>query len=716
MDDYPYVVLMDVYNDINGNDINSHNNNIGSNEKNFECKEVGKEIHITFKNVSSGTTVFFGYRWWCYQTQRKDGEDITGNIGVQFTYTRYKEISDNFEIDEDRFGELESIIINEGETDEKIIDKNSENFEAIKKQGFYKLYYKDKEGDSFRHSIVFKYVDTPQIYNIKISKMNNFGSISPLGENNVVSIEGGKDITFTFTPNKGYKVNAKLDGNSVEVSLVESGDKYEYTITSVSSNHTIEVSFDIITYKITYNFNGGTQSGTYKQSYTVSTATFILPNPQRAGYTFLGWTGTDLNNQPTKNVKINKGSIGERTYIANWQVIEYSITYNYANGIVSKPNPTKYTIETETFTLINPTKSGYTFLGWTGSNGDSPSKSVTIPKGSTGNKEYTANWQVIEYSITYDYAGGIVSSTNPINYTIETETFTLNNPTRFGYFFLGWTGSNGNKCEKTLTIEKGSTGNVYYNANFGPKFYVIQYEYDGGSVLEENKDIYFITDETFTLNNPTKIGYEFAGWIEEGVSGVRKEVTIEKGTTGNKKFTATWELLIFPITIENGENGVLTCDKFENKIESGETKTIENMHLHDTLEFKVELEEKYRIYKVLVNNTEVKANKSSFKIEDIKSGMTIKVIYIKEIDWIVVLKYGGIGVGSLLVLIIIIVLIKKGMGGHRNKKRVKGLLKDITNSQQIKFNSEMLMNTLDNPYNPNQPPSKEFLQKQPTGI
>ena len=699
MDDYPYVVLNMAYNDINGNDINDLP------PKNYNHKKVDKEIHITFKNVSSGTTVFFGYYWFISHTYRKDGHDSIGGRGVPFSYTKVeKELFERFDFYEffDRLGELESIIISEGETDEKIIDKNSENFEAIKEQGFYNLYY--KEGESFRHSIVFKYVDTPQIYNIKISKMNNYGSISPLGENNVVSIEGGKDITFTFTPNKGYKVNAKLDGNSVEVSLVESGDKYEYTITSVSSDHTLEVTFDIITYKITYNFNGGTQSGTYKQSYTVSTAAFILPNPQRAGYTFLGWTGTDLNNQPTKNVKINKGSIGERTYIANWEIIEYSITYDYAGDSVSSTNPTKYTIETETFTLINPTKAGYTFLGWTGSNGDNPSKSVSIPKGSTGNKEYIANWQVIEYSITYDYAGGTVSSTNPTKYTIETETFTLNNPTRFGYFFLGWTGSNGNKCEKTLTIEKGSTGNVYYNANFGPKFYVIQYEYDGGSVLEENKDIYFITDETFTLNNPTKIGYEFAGWIEEGVSGVRKEVTIEKGTTGNKKFTATWELLIFPITIENGENGVLTCDKFENKIESGETKTIENMHLHDTLEFKVELEEKYRIYKVLVNNTEVKANKSSFKIEDIKSGMTIKVIYIKEIDWIVVLKYGGIGVGSLLVLIIIIVLIKKGMGGHRNKKRVKGLLKDITNSQQIKFNSEMLMNTLDNPYNPNQPP------------
>ena len=75
----------------------------------------------------------------------------------------------------------------------------------------------------------------------------------------------------------------------------------------------------------------------------------------------------------------------------------YTITYNLDGGTVTG-NPTSYT-STDTITLNNPNKEGYVFKGWTGSNGTTPSTTVTIPAGSTGNKEYTANWEVeLEYS------------------------------------------------------------------------------------------------------------------------------------------------------------------------------------------------------------------------------------------------------------------------------------------------------------------------------
>lgn len=69
----------------------------------------------------------------------------------------------------------------------------------------------------------------------------------------------------------------------------------------------------------------------------------------------------------------------------------YTISYNLNGGSVSG-NKTSYTIETATFTLKNPSKTEYKFTGWTGSNGNTASTSVSIKKGSTGNKSYTANW------------------------------------------------------------------------------------------------------------------------------------------------------------------------------------------------------------------------------------------------------------------------------------------------------------------------------------
>ena len=71
--------------------------------------------------------------------------------------------------------------------------------------------------------------------------------------------------------------------------------------------------------------------------------------------------------------------------------VTYNITYNLNGGTVTG-NPDKYSKSMLPFTIKNPTRSGYTFTGWTGSNGTTAQKTVTISKGTTGNKTYTANW------------------------------------------------------------------------------------------------------------------------------------------------------------------------------------------------------------------------------------------------------------------------------------------------------------------------------------
>ena len=68
----------------------------------------------------------------------------------------------------------------------------------------------------------------------------------------------------------------------------------------------------------------------------------------------------------------------------------YTISYDLDGGSAS--NPTSYTWETATFTLNNPTRLGYWFDGWTGSNGDTPQTSVTINTHDHINKSYTAHW------------------------------------------------------------------------------------------------------------------------------------------------------------------------------------------------------------------------------------------------------------------------------------------------------------------------------------
>ena len=228
-----------------------------------------------------------------------------------------------------------------------------------------------------------------------------------------------------------------------------------------------------ITYNLTYELANGVlpEGKTNPATYTIETADFTLINPERTGYEFAGWTGTGLD-KATVEVKIAKGSIGDRSYTATWTPIGYTISYDLAGGQLAEgdTNPASYTIESEAITLKNPTREGYAFAGWTGTGIEGTSMAVTIAAGSTGVRSYTATWTPITYTISYDLDGGQLAQgdTNPVEYTIESDDITLKNPTKDGYEFAGWTGTDLAQATMTVTIAKGSIGNRTYTATWTP--------------------------------------------------------------------------------------------------------------------------------------------------------------------------------------------------------------------------------------------------------
>ena len=70
----------------------------------------------------------------------------------------------------------------------------------------------------------------------------------------------------------------------------------------------------------------------------------------------------------------------------------FTITYNLQGGSVDGANPDHYSNKSQDITLINPTKEHYVFAGWTGTDLDGPTMTVTIPSESSGNRSYTAIW------------------------------------------------------------------------------------------------------------------------------------------------------------------------------------------------------------------------------------------------------------------------------------------------------------------------------------
>ena len=214
-------------------------------------------------------------------------------------------------------------------------------------------------------------------------------------------------------------------------------------------------------YTISYDLDGGISPGN-PASYTVESNDIRLSRPTRMGYDFLGWSFEGII---SLDVTIPHGSIGSREFKALWVAHKYEISYNL-NGATAEGNPSSYTIETPAFTLNSPTKTGYTFTGWVGTSLDSPATAVTIPQGSSGNRSYTARFTPITYSIAYDLDGGTLPHGSPESYDIESQTFTLNIPTKRGFVFIGWTGSGLDEPEITITIPQGSTGNRSYTAHY----------------------------------------------------------------------------------------------------------------------------------------------------------------------------------------------------------------------------------------------------------
>ncbi|UKK51363.1 leucine-rich repeat protein [Prevotella sp. E13-17] len=369
------------------------------------------------------------------------------------------------------------------------------------------------------------------------------------GEEETTLIDRGEDAVFTVTLATGYEAST-FTVNGEAAALTDNS----YTVEDLSADQTVVAGFTAINYTIGYDLAGGSVASANPATYTIESTAITLNNPTREGYTFTGWTGTGLD-AATTTVTIAAGSTGNRSYTATWTPITYNIVYTMDGGTATPDNPTTYTIETETFTLNNPTKTGYDFAGWKLNGVGEAMMTVTIAQGSTGHLAYTATWTPIVYEIAYTLDGG--TATNPATYTIETETFTLNNPTKAGYDFAGWKLNGVGEAMMTVTITQGSTGHLAYTATWTPTVYNIVYMMDGGTATPANPTTYTIETETFTLNNPTKTGYTFKGWKQNGEGGAMMTVTISQGSTGHLAYTATWQVNQYTITFDsNGGSAV----------------------------------------------------------------------------------------------------------------------------------------------------------------
>ena len=160
------------------------------------------------------------------------------------------------------------------------------------------------------------------------------------------------------------------------------------------------------------------------------------------------------------------------------------------------------------------------------------------------------------YNISYILNGGTVSG-NPSTYTEEDENITLNNPTRRGYSFTGWTGTGLTSASMNVVIPSGSTGNRRYEANWKANEYTIAFN-GNGSTSGSMSNLPMTYDETQKLpvNTFEKTGYEFIGWTTNRNSNevqYKDEAEVKNLTDRNGELVtlyAVWSINKYELTID----------------------------------------------------------------------------------------------------------------------------------------------------------------------
>ena len=225
--------------------------------------------------------------------------------------------------------------------------------------------------------------------------------------------------------------------------------------------------------------------------------------PQIDGYTFDNWyLGNGVYNFDTP--------VTEDTEIeARFNVITYNITYDLAGGSVSGSNPDTYNVETDTFDLINPTLEGYTFAGWTEGTSTDLQTRVTINKGTTGDKTFTAHFSPnphTAYQVKHKY--------KTLTGTFEVETENLSGPTGeiVTPAFKPKTGFNNPTSQQQLTILP--SGDAYIEYVYERKLYQLTLENAEDIETEFNSESYPFETE-ITLTAKSKEHYDFEKWSND---------------------------------------------------------------------------------------------------------------------------------------------------------------------------------------------------------
>ena len=220
-----------------------------------------------------------------------------------------------------------------------------------------------------------------------------------------------------------------------------------------------------------------------------------------------------VNAEEIINFNIN---IHFNSLVVKGRMLHYTVTIDDGNGNVQ-------TLDREYGTtvedLVVPEKEGYDYDYWVDQNNQEVDNDSIV----TSDMTITPHYTPIVYSISYNLNGGNASN-NPTSYTIE-DDITLNNPTKAGYTFQGWSDDGGETFQTSVHIS-GSTGNknyvAYFSANQNTNYTVIhrQMNLNGNGYTEvERQTLQGATDTSVTPQTRTYTGFTSPSRQTKNING-----------------------------------------------------------------------------------------------------------------------------------------------------------------------------------------------------
>ena len=323
---------------------------------------------------------------------------------------------------------------------------------------------------------------------------------------------------------------------------------------AVYDNITLTAKWQLESYPVVYELNGGTNHAANPSAYTIESSLITLEAPVRTGYDFGGWFVTD-NFSDTAIGTIGGGAKGGITLYAKWTPVTYKITYELDGGTNAASNPATYTIETDTITLAAPQKKGFAFGGWYADNNFSGTKQTTIEKGSHVDKKYYAKW-LKNCTVSFITAYGSTPAAIFVGEGEKLSAEQLPELTNSDYFFGGWYVGETSVTAESYTV----TDDVTLTAKWSEKC-TVSYVSDHGTAPQA-----FVVESGTPLTSAnlpalTESDWKFLGWYTNSSYDEDKKVSAGQSVTASITLYAKWEEFIAPeltdsvVVLPAGTNG-----------------------------------------------------------------------------------------------------------------------------------------------------------------